>query len=141
MTVTLQAIRPSRFDLISPERTQANVRRSMKRYLNEVKKILQENYNTVPTSPNYTRTHDLQQGWEVSVSPDGSQGFLFNETPYAVFVQGPKGGGRGTGSRQTAAMRNRGWLSISDVARVTRPRFNELMNRSIQGSSEKYSED
>lgn len=141
MTVKLEAIRPKKFALIDPDRTRANVRRSMKRYLDEIKAILQNNYYSVPNSKTYQRTHDLQRGWRITMSADGTDGFLYNDVDYAVFAQGPRGGGRGKGERQAQHMRARGWLSITDVARDTAPRFKQLMNRSVQGSSDYYADE
>ena len=101
-------------------------------YLKLVRDILRGDYGSVPPSPRYTRTYSIYNNWHIYVSPDGSEGTLVNTTPWAVYVQGPRNvGGRGIGERQTAVMRARGWQSITDVARQTRPAFKQLLNRSI----------
>ena len=129
--ISLKAIRPKRFNLIDPGRTIANIKKSQKRYLEEVKRQLNAGYSDVTPSPRYTRTNKLRDGWIIEVSTDGSTGTLKNRAAHAVYAVGPRGGGRGRGERQAAFQRQRGWKSISDVARETRPRYVQLMNRSL----------
>lgn len=131
MQISLRAIRPTKFRLIDPAKTEQEIRGGLRQYLNEVKTILQADYGKVAPSPNYTRTGKTGAGWQVSV-PSHNYGELTNVTPYAVFVQGPFGGGRGIGSRQTRLNRSKGWQSITDVARSTSKRYAQIMNRSIQ---------
>lgn len=135
MPTKLTAIRPKRFNLIDPPRLAANTRRSMKRYLQSV--ALQ--MTVYPPNPgvSYQRTRQLSNGWlsesSIRINQDGSEGTLTNPVKWAVYAQGPYGGGRGVGERQTARMRRLGWQSITDVARRTRPLYKELMNRALVG--------
>lgn len=138
MTVVLEVIRPKKYQLVDPQLVRSAVRRNMRQYLEEVKSILEYDYHLVPPGRTYIRTYNLQLGWEVHVYNDGASGALTNDTPYAVFVQGPRGGGRSEGQRQSQMQRSRGWQSITDIARTTRPRFIQLMNRSVKGSSAFY---
>lgn len=80
----------------------------------------------------YRRTKKLQKGWKILPQGVGVS-FLYNDTPYSVYVQGPRGGGRGIGKRQTARNRAVGWKSVSDVARARVKEYPQLMNRAIEG--------
>lgn len=138
MTISLRAIRPKRFQLIDPIRTQVNVRRGIRRYLERVRDDLREGYDTVPEDyTKYKRTDELYYGFRIVIDANGQGGTLYNDAKdkrgraYAVYVIGPKGGGRGIGERQSQLQRRRGWPSITDVARRNRPLFKQLMNRSI----------
>lgn len=130
MAVTLKAIRPKKFKNLDPTRTKANVRKGMQNYLESVKKQLQEYPEQKNTA--YTRRYRLKRGWTIAKN-DGTEGLLVNGIWYAVYAQGPRGGGRGKGERQTQIMRSLGWKSISDIARETRPRFKQIMNRAVKG--------
>lgn len=161
MGVILQAITPKRMFVDTNVLTKS-IKANMKQYTDSVKEELQKYPPEVPPqqrmSPGnrvraeqaaamrgeefsapgrwrrYKRTKRLQGGWKSVVTPDGSQGFVFNDVKYAVFVQGPKGGGRGVGQRQTKLNRSRGWKSISDISRAKAKEFETLMNRSVKGS-------
>src|ERR1044072_2397462 len=134
MPVSLKAITPKKFKLIDPTKTTAALRTNMRAYLELVKKQLQE----YPPQKNfrYVRKYNLKRGWNIVMSPDGTDGQLVNGVKYAVFVQGPRGGKRGRGEAQLARMRKLGWPSITDVARRTRPLFPTVMNRALKGSRE-----
>lgn len=89
-------------------------------------------------SRRYKRTEILKKSWKIILTPDGTNGFLINDAkqkgrPYAVFVQGPVGGGRGIGQRQTRLNRSKGWKSITDVTRARRKEFTTVMNRAVKG--------
>lgn len=136
MPLALQAIRPKRFQQIEPTRTAVNLRRSMRRYLQGIAKEL-EKYPTQANPNGYQRTNQLAEGWRnatIRVSADGSVGELINPVRWAVYAQGPIGGGRGKGQRQTRLMRSLGWTSITDVTRKNAKRFQQIMNRALSGS-------
>ena len=131
--VSLRAIRPKRFRVIDPIRTETEVRAGIRIYLEEVKQELQNDYNKVPPGRTYKRkgySGGVRGGWKISV-PSHNYGLLINDVPWAVYVQGPFGGGRGKGSRQARNMRSRGWQSITEVSRRTRKHFEQLMNRAV----------
>lgn len=131
MPVGLKSIRPKKFNLIDPTRTVANIRKAQKRYLESVRDQLNKGYDDVAPSPKYTRTNKVRNGWRIEVSPDGSTATLTNSEEHAVYPVGPRGGGRQAGSRQAQFQRQRGWKSISDVARETKPLYRQLVNRAI----------
>lgn len=136
MPLALRSIRPKKFQQLNPERSRQNVRRSMRTYLKDIAKEM-EKYPPKRHPGGYQRTFVLQQGWKnahIEVSADGSQGILINEVPWAVIAQGPKGGGRGPGQRQSRLMRQLGWTSITDVSRKSAKRYQEIMNRALTGS-------
>lgn len=106
----------------------------MRRYLKGVAKEM-ENYPAKVNPGGYQRTFQLQEGWRnpiINVSADGSVGELINPVKWAVYAQGPKG--RGRGKSQTRLMASLGWVSITDVTRKNAKRFQQIMNRAIQGS-------
>lgn len=133
MPVSLKAITPKKFQVIDPTKTTLALRKEMTAYLELVKKQLQD----YPAQKRfkYVRTYNLKRGWSIIISPDGTDGMLVNGIKYAVYVQGPRGGGRGRGEAQLARMRKLGWPSITDVARRTRPLFPTVMNRALKGSA------
>jgi hypothetical protein len=136
MPLALQAIRPQKFQQLNPTRTAYNLRRSMRRYLQGIAKEMQK-YPPQANPNGYHRTYKLHDGWAeaiIHIAPDGSYGELINPVKWAVYAQGPYGGGRGKGERQTRLMRLLGWVSITDVTRKNAKRFQEIMNRAIQGS-------
>jgi hypothetical protein len=134
MTTVLKAIRPRRLQLVDPDHVYSNVSHGLEAYLNSVKKKMQGDYGRVTPKPNYTRTQRLYRGWEIHMLQPGV-GELVNNTPYAVYAQGPRSHGQGPGAHQAAAMRRRGWRSITDVARDTKKDYYEIMNRAVKGRS------
>lgn len=136
MPISMTSIRPKRFQLIDPDRTAANVRRAQYRYLRAVAARLAI-YPPKHPGSRYVRTFRLQHSWDnprIDVSADGSTATMVNPLFYAGYAEGPRGGGRGIGERQTRLMRSRGWPSISDVAREMRPAYKQLMNRAIHAT-------
>lgn len=95
----------------------------MRSYLEEIKRDLQSDYDTVPETPSYDRTRELRRGWRVIVRSNNF-GDLINDKRYAYLVQGPLG-------QQRRDHRRRGWRSITEVARIHRPRFAPIVNRVI----------
>lgn len=132
MPISLKAITPRRLYRFEPNLTRKQARRAMEKYLEKVKYELQSGYRNVPGSPKYQRTYNLFDSFEITVNQSGTKGELINTQPYAVYVIGPRSGGRGIGSRQARHMRQRGWQSVSDVARKLAPEYRTVMNRSIQ---------
>jgi hypothetical protein len=136
MPISITSIRPKRFQLIDPDRAVVNVRRSQRRYLQAVAARLAI-YPPQHPGSKYKRTYKLQGGWKnpnIEVSSDGSTATMVNPVAWAVYANGPKGGSRGIGERQSRRMRALGWPSITDVARELRPLYSQLMNRSIRGA-------
>lgn len=136
MAVSLRAIRPRAFRLIVPTRVEVEARAGMREYLEEVKKIMQDNYNTARPSPGYTRTNTMRKGWRVIVRSNNF-GDLVNAVHYTSLVQGPNRNTTTGRVTQQARFRERGWLSISDVARNTKKRYARIMNRRIKSTLEK----
>lgn len=137
MTAIIKAIRPRRFTQVSPTLTAGGARLNMKQFLEEIREEMEQNYLEVKESNEYRRTGELLAGWSepdaLQVSADGSVGTLINEVPYAVYVQGPRGGGRGPGQRQSRHNRSLGWKSITDVANAKRKQYLQVMNRAYKG--------
>jgi hypothetical protein len=144
MTVSLKAIRPSKFKTINAAVTKQAARDGIKEYLNEVKQIMKDNYNTAQEGK-YKRRNTGKRGgytgvggsWVVSVRSHNF-GVLTNDAkdergrPLAAFVQGPRRGRVGP-DFQSQEMRDRGWKPITDVVRATAKRYEEIMNRKIRG--------
>lgn len=66
----------------------------------------------------YRRTGTLGRNWRVTrfgIVGDDFVAGVDNQTPYAVYVQGPATG-PGPGTRQTEVMRSKGWQNITDEA-------------------------
>lgn len=137
---------------------QAESRKQMNNYLKRVRDKLILNYNdadVTPTGARYegrenvrrrrewvrgvgdkrNKSENMRGSWHIDVNHDGSLGTLFNTASYAVYVQGPRGHGRGPGQRQAKKMRDRGWRSITDVARETYKEFTIVMNRAYGPSA------
>lgn len=137
MTTIIKSIRPKRFTQVSPTLTASAARQNMKQFLEEIREEMEQNYLEVPESDQYNRTGELLAGWSepgaLQVNADGSQGTLVNEVPHAVYVQGPRGGGRGPGQRQSQHNRSLGWKSITDVANRKRKQYLQIMNRAYKG--------
>ena len=136
MAVSLRAIRPRVFRVIIPTRVDIEARAGMREYLDEVKKIMQDNYETARSSPGYTRTNRMRKGWKVRV-PSNNFGDLINDVRYTSLVQGPNRNTTTGRVLQQARFRERGWLSISDVARDTKHRYERIMNRRIKSTLER----
>lgn len=137
MPLTLRAIRPNRFKQLNPQRSTQNVKRSMRRYLEGIAKEM-EKYPPKRNPGGYQRTFELQRGWKdpiITIAPDGSSGTLVNPVKWATVAQGPHGGGRGPGQRQSRIMRSLGWQSITDVTRKSARQYRELMNRALTGTT------
>jgi hypothetical protein len=75
------------------------------------------------------RTGMYGRTWPLGVTFMTDAVVIENRTPYAVYVGGPKRGGKG--ARQTAAMAARGWRSVSDVAPAVATRLRPVLIRSI----------
>lgn len=154
--LSVTAIRPKKFTVFNPTALQSEGRKQMRLYLQAVRDELIANYEEAEQTPRGARlegrataktkrtrqwvrgigdkrdrSQNLRASWHIEVSGStGSEGILFNTATYAVYVQGPRREhGRGPGTRQAAHMRRRGWRSITDVARETKPLFFTLMNR------------
>lgn len=141
MSISLRAITPKRHLIGSPQSIKNNLRKEMVLYLLEVQAQMVQyppKQERSQSGRRYKRTYKLGLGWlapgAIDVNHDGTNGTLINRVPYAVYAQGPRGGGRGKGNRQTTYMRRIGWQSITDVARKTRKRYATLMNRAVKGS-------
>lgn len=77
------------------------------------------------------RTGNYGRTWGVSVRYTSNTVTITNPVPYAVYVGGPRKGGRG--QRQARFMRDRGWKSISDVAPTIARRLTPVLIRRITG--------
>lgn len=133
MPLGLQAIRPKRFEVIDPARAAADLIRVNTQYALAVGKRMAKYPPQRPTK--YRRTGNYGRGWTApgSINAKPNEVTLVNRVGYAVYVGGPKGGGRGKGERQTKVMREKGWESISDAARQEVKNWEQLVNRSIRG--------
>jgi hypothetical protein len=136
MSVSLRAIVPKKFRIINPGRVEIEMRAGMREYLEEVKKIMQDNYETAEPSPSYTRTNKMRRGWRVAVRSNNF-GELTNSVRYTGLVQGPNRPSVNERVRQQARFRRRGWKSISDVVRDTKHRYERVMNRRIRSTLER----
>ena len=152
MTVAFKAIRPSSLSVIDGPATQAALRKNMKEYCDILIAELREDYNRVPEGPNYVRKYrssgmrpigvsftgrkrrrDFKKGfgvgvgggWHSSVSGDGQTGEVYNDVPYAKYVQGHIG-------QQAEHHAKAGWRTIDTVVRQTRPAFNKGMKDAIE---------
>lgn len=70
------------------------------------------------------RTGTLGRNWKLGpfVRSGSSMSIqVFNDVPYAVFVEGPSRGAKG--ARQTAEMKRRGWPSITAVANARKRQY------------------
>lgn len=123
MTISLRAIRPRRFNLIDPLKTDIEARAGIREYLEHVKRQLQD-YPPEHVGQRYVRTYKLQRGWKINI-PSRYYGDLYNEMPYAGVVQGVRG-------VQQVRFRRWGWESITDIARRTAKDYHDIMNRRIR---------
>lgn len=151
MTVAFKAIRGNTA-AIDAAATQAALKRNMKAYCNILIAELREDYNRVPEGPNYIRKYKgggrsatastfhprgrrptsqgaagvgVGGGWKSRVSGDGQTGEVYNDVPYAKYVQGHDG-------EQSHINKSLGWRSIDKVARKTFPAFNKGMKDALE---------
>lgn len=150
MAISFKAVR-SDTKMVDALVTQTALKKNMKIYCDLLIKELREDYNRVPEGPNYIRkykpsnrvpTNTLHPrgrrptsqgaagvgvggGWHSSVSGDGQIGEVWNDVPYAKYVQGHKG-------EQSFNNLSAGWRSIDTVARQTLPVFNKLAKDSVE---------
>lgn len=71
----------------------------------------------------YRRTGDLGRNWRLRGPRRSGTRIIaeaVNNIPYAVYVEGPRTGGRG--QRQTDVMRRKGWQNVTDETRREWPR-------------------
>jgi len=136
VAVSLRAIVPKKFRVINPARVEVEMRAGMREYLEEVQKIMQDNYETAIPSPSYTRTETLRKGWKVHVRSNNF-GECVNAVRYAGLVQGPNRPAVNERVRQQARFRRKKWKSISDVVRETAKKYPQAMNRRIKSTLEK----
>jgi len=79
------------------------------------------------------RTGFLGRNWQVKVRREGAvvvEVEVSNKTPYAVYVQGPRRGGKG--ERQTKVMRDRGWQNITTITQVVWRKHRAGLSRAIR---------
>ena len=104
------------------------VRKVMEKHAASTVRKMQNNYNTVPISPNYKRTFNLKNLWEypgnppglTSITADGIVVRIQNDVtevigshrPYAVKIHGDE-----SGNGQVPFQGKRGWKLIKDVVR------------------------
>jgi hypothetical protein len=127
--------------LFDGTKIQRDASRGIRRYLEKVRDELRAGYDSVHENYNkYKRTDELYNSFHIAIDANGQGGWLTNDATdkngklYAVYVIGPKGGGRGPGERQSQLQRQRGWPSITDVARRNKPFYRDVMNRAIAPS-------
>lgn len=139
--VSLRAITPKPRRIFNETTILRDTSRGMRQYLERVRDELRKGYDLVyENTDTYKRTDTLYNSFHISIDPGGQGGNLLNDARdprgkfYAVYVIGPKGGGRGKGERQSELQRQRGWPSITDVARRNAPYFHDVMNRAISPS-------
>lgn len=133
MPLGLQAIRPKRFELIDPRAVERDLENTNRRYGLDVGKAMAKYPAQKPTR--YRRTGDYGRGWTApgAVRASAKEVTVVNRVKYSVYVGGPKYGGRGKGERQAKVMQQKGWPSITDVARETKRDYVQLVNRAIRG--------
>lgn len=149
MTVGFKAVRGNT-KVIDAAATTAALRKNMKAYCDRLIADLRQDYVDVPEGPNYIRKYKgsgravvntlhprgrrrtsqgaagvgVGGGWHSSVSGDGQIGEVWNDVPYAKFVQGHIG-------QQSRNNRRAGWLSIDEHVINTIPNFNKEMGDAI----------
>jgi len=64
-------------------------------------------YPPKPSHSTYRRTGTLGRKWTIKVENNGRQGEIGNNTPYAIYVQGP---------RRREFHKAAGWKSIDEIA-------------------------
>lgn len=135
MPLGLRAIIPKRLAVIDGRQVSRDVPIVLNAYAQRLRARLQKYPAQLPTVSGYRRTGDLGRGWSApgSLTIRGAEMILVNRTAHAVYVQGPRPGGRRPGTRQAAEMRRRGWPNVSDVAREERKQFPVVANRAIRG--------
>lgn len=135
--ITFQAITPKKkLQLVNEQGLFRSAHLNMKNYLESIKSVMQNNYDSAKKSPKYKRRKEndgIWSGWEITVSSDGLEGSITNEIRGAAYVQGPRRlRGESTVS-QLPQMRQRGWKSITDVAQQQHASYVRVMARSIIG--------
>ena len=152
MAISLKAFRNnSSGKVIDAAATTAALRKNMQQYCDILIKSLRTDYDTVPEGPNYIRKYKgsgrasvntfhprgrrstsqgargvgVGGGWHSSVSGDGQTGEVWNDVPYAKYVQGHRG-------QQSSNNVDAGWGSIDDHADATRFFFKEKMGDAIK---------
>ena len=131
MTIAFKAIR-SPGTLIDSSATQAALKKNMRKYGEFLIQQLRHQYDEIPEGPNYTRRFKPPTGsdgvgghWRQTVDADGNGVTVYNDVPYARFVQGHLG-------EQSSINRDVGWLSIDEIALATRTYFNAQMGDAIR---------
>lgn len=133
MPLGLQAIRPKRFEVIDPRAVTADLEKTNRQYALDVGKAMAKYPPQKPTK--YVRTGNYGRGWTApgAIKATAAEVTLVNRVRYSVYVGGPKYGGRGKGERQTKVMQQKGWPSITDVARETKRKYVQLVNKALRG--------
>jgi phage gpG-like protein len=75
-------------------------------------------------------SEDLDKKWTMKYDKNKFEAVVGNNASYAVFVQGPKQGGKG--SRQAGHMARIGWKSIDTVAQEETKRVQELVYDAVR---------
>lgn len=149
MPIAFKAIRDTG-KVIDAAATQAALRNQMKVYCEELIHKAQAEYDRIPEGPNYVRKYrgggsrpigvsftgrkrrsDFKRGrgvgvgggWHSSVSSDGTSGEVYNDVPYAGYVQSE--------AHQSFNNKQRGWRTIEFIARSTSRVFQERMQIAI----------
>lgn len=83
-------------------------------------------YPPEPPQSTYRRTNTLGRRWQRSQRsiPNGFEGRVFNDTEYAMWVQG--------GSTQTAVHRRTGWKTTDVVADETRTQVEHILDKAVE---------
>lgn len=129
MAVSFKSIRPPS-KMIDEAATRAALTKNMRKYGDFLIQQLQAQYKDIPEGTNYQRRYPRGRGgvgggWRKSVDADGNGVTVYNDVPYARFVQGHLG-------EQSSLNREVGWLSIDEIAAATRVYFNEQVRDSIR---------
>lgn len=131
MTIAFKAIR-SPGALIDSSATQAALKKNMRKYADFLIHQLRQDYVDIPEGPNYKRkfhpptgTEGVGGHWRQSVDADGNGVTVYNDVPYAKYVQGHLG-------EQSSYNVELGWNSIDTVALATRTYFNAQMGDAIR---------
>lgn len=131
MAISFKAIRTNP-SLIDGRATEAALRKNMQKYCDFVVKKLRDDYTDIPQGSYYKRKYKPPTGklgvgghWRIKVSGNGQTGDIYNDVPYARFVQGHLG-------QQSQININAGWHSIDTVTAATRIYFNLKMGDAIK---------
>lgn len=137
--ITIQAIIPRGKVPLDPSKVSSGVNRWLRDFSFEVIREMQEYppwrpWKNPPRSgprKGGRRTGAYGKGWGSSVTFTPNSVTIRNRVGYAVHVGGPRSGERGR--RQAAAMRARGWKSVTDVAPPIAKRMAPVLIRRIAG--------